>query len=150
MGPLRSSVVRNSTASLPSIGSVGDYDAMAEPLNGTFKAELVTLYGPWKTRRQLEIAIIEWIDWYNASWLHREIGDIPPFEHEAHWYLQNTPAVVAGPQIRSARIPGWLRGALRSGVTQSRGSWHQPTTERRVRSAGDLVSLSSRWEFDRG
>jgi transposase InsO family protein len=56
------------------------------------------LHGPWKTRRQLEIAIIEWIDWYNASRLHREIGDIPPFEHEAHWYLQNTPAVVAGPQ----------------------------------------------------
>jgi transposase InsO family protein len=83
-----------------SIGSVGDsYDnAMAEALNGTFKAELVTLHGPWKTRRQLEIAIIEWIDWYNASRLHREIGDIPPFEHEAHWYLHNTPAVVAGSQ----------------------------------------------------
>jgi hypothetical protein len=44
-------------------------------------------------RRQLEIAIIEWIDWYYASRLHREIGDIPPFEHEAHWYLQYTPAV---------------------------------------------------------
>jgi transposase InsO family protein len=62
-----------------SIGSVGDsYDnAMAEALNGTFKAELVTLHGPWKTRRQLEIVIIEWIDWYNASRLHREIGSRP-------------------------------------------------------------------------
>lgn len=52
-----------------SIGSVGDsYDnAMAEALNGTFKAELIKLHGPWRTRHQLEIAIIEWIDWYNGA-----------------------------------------------------------------------------------
>jgi len=81
-----------------SIGSVGDsYDnAMAEALNGTFKHELVKLHGPWRTRHQLEIAIIEWIDWYNASRLHGEIGDIPPLEHEAHWYRHNTPALSAG------------------------------------------------------
>ncbi len=81
-----------------SIGSVGDsYDnAMAEALNGSFKAELVALHGPWRTRQHLEVAIIEWIDWYNASRLHSAIGDIPPFEHEADWYRQNTPAVVAG------------------------------------------------------
>jgi len=81
-----------------SIGSVGDsYDnAMAEALNGTFKAELVKLHRPWRTRQQLETAIIEWIDWYNASRLHGEIGDIPPFEREAEWYLHNTPAITAG------------------------------------------------------
>jgi putative transposase len=80
-----------------SIGTVGDsYDnAMAEALNGTFKAELVKLHGPWRTRRQLEIAVIEWIDWYNASRLHSEIGDVPPLEHETHWYPQNTPAITA-------------------------------------------------------
>jgi len=74
-----------------SIGSVGDsYDnAMAEALNGTFKAELVKLHGPWRTRRQLEIAIIEWIDWYNGARLHGEIGDVPPADHEIDWYLQN-------------------------------------------------------------
>lgn len=83
-----------------SIGSVGDsYDnAMAEALNGSFKAELVNLHGPWRTRHQLEVAIIEWIDWFNASRLHSGIGDIPPFEHEAHWYGQNTPALTAGTQ----------------------------------------------------
>ncbi len=81
-----------------SIGSVGDsYDnAMAEALNGTFKAELVTLHGPWRTRRQLEIAVIEWVEWYNASRLHGEIDDIPPFEHEDQWYRHNTPALMAG------------------------------------------------------
>ncbi len=69
---------------------------MAEALNGTFKAELVKLHGPWRTRAQLEIAIIEWIDWYNATRLHGEIGDIPPFEHEANWYRHNAPALTAG------------------------------------------------------
>ena len=70
-----------------SIRTVGDsYDnAMAEALNGTFKSELVYLHGPWRTRAQLEFAIIEWIDWYNACRLHGEIGDVPPIEFEAAW-----------------------------------------------------------------
>jgi len=34
---------------------------MAEALNGTFKAELVTLHGPWRSRAELELAIIEWV-----------------------------------------------------------------------------------------
>ena len=43
---------------------------MAEALNGTSEAELVTLHGPWRTRHQLEIAVIESIDWYDhrRSW----------------------------------------------------------------------------------
>jgi len=83
-----------------SIGSVGDsYDnAMAEALNGTFKAELVYLHGPWRTRAQLEFAIIEWVHWYNTARLHGEIGDIPPAEHETNWYLQHTPVLTAGTQ----------------------------------------------------
>lgn len=90
---------RLATAGLAaSIGTVGDsYDnAMAEALNGTFKAELVTLHGPWRTRRQLEIAIVEWIDWYNHRRLHSEIGDIPPVEHEQNWYRQQDLALAAG------------------------------------------------------
>jgi len=71
-----------------SIGTVGDsYDnAMAEALNGTYKSELVKLWGPWRTRIQLELATIEWIDWYNAVRLHGAIQDVPPAEHEADWY----------------------------------------------------------------
>ena len=74
-----------------SVGSKGDsYDnAMAESLNGTYKSELVTLHGPWRTRAALELATIEWIDWYNERRLHGEIGDIPPAEHEAAWYRQH-------------------------------------------------------------
>jgi putative transposase len=81
-----------------SVGTVGDsYDnAMAEALNGTFKAELVALHGPWRTRQELEIAVIEWIDWYNHRRLHSEIGDVPPAEHETAWYLQHDLAPAAG------------------------------------------------------
>ena len=80
-----------------SVGSRGDsYDnAMAEALNGTYKTELVKLHGPWRTRAALELATIEWIDWYNERRLHGEIGDIPPAEHEANWYRHNTPAITA-------------------------------------------------------
>ena len=80
-----------------SVGSVGDsYDnAMAEALNGTFKAELVKLHGPWKTRAQLEFAIIRWVDWYNATRLHGEIGDVPPAEFEVDWYRQHNAEITA-------------------------------------------------------
>jgi putative transposase len=76
-----------------SIGTVGDsYDnAMAEALNGTFKAELVTLHGPWRTGADLETAIINWIYWYNEARLHGEIGDCPPVELEQLWYTYNQP-----------------------------------------------------------
>ena len=81
-----------------SIGTIGDsYDnAMAEALNGTFKTELIKLHGPWRTRHQLEIAIIEWIDWYNHRRLHSEIGNIPPVEREALWFHQHNLAETAG------------------------------------------------------
>jgi putative transposase len=76
-----------------SIGTVGDsYDnAMAESLNGTYKAELVHLHGPWRTRRTLETATINWIYWYNETRLHSELGDMPPAEHEYRHY-QPVPA----------------------------------------------------------
>jgi transposase InsO family protein len=77
---------------LPSVGSVGDsYDnAMAEALNGTFKAELIHRLGPWKTRADTEIAIYEWISWYNHARIHSSIGDVPPAEYEAQYYAALT------------------------------------------------------------
>ena len=68
---------------------------MIESLNGTFKAELIELHGPWRTRDATEITIIEWIDWYNTVRLHGEIGDIAPDEVEADWYRQNPAASAA-------------------------------------------------------
>jgi putative transposase len=68
-----------------SVGSVGDsYDnAMAEAFNSLFKAELVRNKGPWQGIEDLEIAVAEYIDWYNHRRLHGEIGLVPPVEYEA-------------------------------------------------------------------
>ena len=72
-----------------SVGSVGDsYDnAMAEAFNSLFKAELVRNEGPWQGLDDLEIAVAEYIDWYNHRRLHGELGLVPPVEYEA---LQHT------------------------------------------------------------
>jgi putative transposase len=69
---------------LASIGSVGDaYDnAMAESFVDTFKTELIA-DRVWRTRAQLELAILEWVAWFNTERLHESLGDIPPTEFEA-------------------------------------------------------------------
>ncbi|WP_242890972.1 IS3 family transposase [Actinomadura litoris] len=77
-----------------SVGSVADsYDnAMAESLNATFKTELIHRR-TWRTRDQVEYAIVEWVGWYNHHRLHTAIGDVPPIEHETAYYRSvNTPA----------------------------------------------------------
>jgi putative transposase len=68
-----------------SVGSVGDsYDnAMAEAFNSLFKAELVRNKGPWQGLDDLEIAVAEYIDWYNYRRLHGELGLVPPVKYEA-------------------------------------------------------------------
>ena len=83
----------------PSVGSVGDaYDnAMAESLNGSYKWELVH-QRRWKTRSELELATVEWINWYNHTRLHGEIGDIPPAEFEAEWRIKNREPMLTEPK----------------------------------------------------
>ena len=69
---------------LASIGSVGDaYDnSMAESFVDTFKTELIA-DRVWRTRSQLELAIVEYAGWFNHARLHQALGDVPPAEHEA-------------------------------------------------------------------
>jgi putative transposase len=68
---------------LTSVGSVGDaYDnALAESFVDTFKTELIA-DRVWRTRSQLELAIVEWIGWFNTARLHSALGDRPPLEFE--------------------------------------------------------------------
>ncbi len=78
---------------LASIGSVGDaYDnAMAESFVDTFKTELIA-DRVWRTRSQLELAIVEWVAWFNTDRLHESLGDIPPAEFEALYAPRNEPS----------------------------------------------------------
>ena len=74
----------------PSVGSKGDsYDnALAETINGLYKAELIHRRGAWKTRESLELATLEWVHWFNHDRLLEPIGYIPPAEAEAKYYRQ--------------------------------------------------------------
>jgi putative transposase len=76
--------VLNDHGLLASIGSVGDaYDnSMAESFVDTFKTELIS-DRVWRTQTQLELAIVEWVAWFNTDRLHESLGDRPPAEAEA-------------------------------------------------------------------
>ena len=74
----------------PSVGSKGDsYDnALAETINGLYKAELIHRRAPWKTKESVELATLEWVSWFNHHRLLEPIGYIPPAEAEANYYRQ--------------------------------------------------------------
>jgi transposase InsO family protein len=73
---------------VPSVGSVGDsYDnALAETINGLYKAEVIWRKGPWRSFEAVELATLEWVDWFNNRRLLEPIGNIPPAEAEAAYY----------------------------------------------------------------
>ena len=78
----------------PSVGSTGDsYDnALAETINGLYKAEIIHRRGPWKTREAVELATLEWVSWFNNKRLLEPIGYIPPAEAEANYWRQQQQA----------------------------------------------------------
>ena len=73
----------------PSVGSVGDsYDnALAETINGLYKAEVIHRRS-WRNLQDVELATLEWVDWFNHKRLLGPIGDIPPAEAEANYHQQ--------------------------------------------------------------
>ena len=81
-----------------SVGTVGDaYDnALAESVIGLFKTELIKPRGPWRTAEQVELATLEYVDWFNQRRLYQACGDIPPAELEAAYYRQNTALTKVG------------------------------------------------------
>jgi transposase InsO family protein len=81
----------------PSVGSRGDsYDnALAETINGLYKAELIHRCAPWKTKAAVELATLEWVSWFNHHRLLEPIGYIPPVEAEVNYYQQLTERAVA-------------------------------------------------------
>ena len=72
----------------PSVGSKGDsYDnALAETINGLYKAEVIHRRGPWKTKEAVELATLEWVAWFNNHRLMAALDYVPPAEFEANYY----------------------------------------------------------------
>jgi len=82
----------------PSVGSVGDsYDnALAETINGLYKAEVIHRCGPWRNFEAVELATLEWVDWFNNRRLLEPIGNIPPAEAEERYHaMLAEPAMAA-------------------------------------------------------
>jgi transposase InsO family protein len=81
----------------PSVGSIGDScdNALAEAINGLFKAEVIYRRSPWRSAEAVEFATLEWVDWFNNRRLLEPIGNIPPAEAEARYYAQANEHVMA-------------------------------------------------------
>ena len=82
----------------PSVGSVGNsYDnALAETINGLYKAEVIHRRGPWRNFQTVEFATLEWVDWFNNRRLLEPIGFIPPAEAEERYFaMLNDTAMAA-------------------------------------------------------
>ena len=98
----------------PSVGSKGDsYDnALAETINGLYKAELIHRRTPWKTVEAVELATLEWVAWFNHQRLLEPIGYIPPAEAEERYYLQlaEQAAPACAYTTEPLRNPGRFRG----------------------------------------
>lgn len=77
--------------------SVGTNDnALAETINGLYKAELIHRRGPWKSMESVELATLTWVTWFNHQRLMEPLGYILPAEAEANYYMQlNSQSAIA-------------------------------------------------------
>ena len=81
------------------MGSVGDsYDnALAESVIGLYKTEVIERLGPWRGAQAVELATLEWVDWFNKRRLLGPLGHVPPAEYEAVYdRRQRVSAMAAG------------------------------------------------------
>jgi len=76
-------------------------NALAESFVDSFKTELIA-DRVWRTRSQLELAVVEYVGWFNNARLHESLGDIPPAEYEQHYPNRRTVAAALRPPARLA------------------------------------------------
>jgi putative transposase len=81
-----------------SVGSRGDSfdNALAETVNGLFKTELIRRRGPWRSVEQVELATLEWVDWWNQRRLHTALGGMSPAEYETAYHQDHQAPALAG------------------------------------------------------
>ena len=80
-----------------SVGSIGDsYDnALAETINGLFKADLIYRHGPWRGVEPVELATLKWVHWFNHRRILEPLGDVSPAEFEQAYYERQGAVVTA-------------------------------------------------------
>lgn len=67
-----------------SVGSTGDSygNALAETINGLYRAEVICKSGPWKNLEDVEMATLTWVEWFNNRRIYGALGYLPPAEYE--------------------------------------------------------------------
>jgi putative transposase len=131
-----------------SVGSRGDsYDnAMAESVIGLYKAELVHRRGPWRGLSDLELATLEWVDWFNNRRLFSATGYVPPVEYEADCYSSHVSALAGTQQAESPRNPGRFSATGNHGIADTAHSLRRTpafTGYPRLPGNKDLAALPS-------
>ena len=87
--PIRYTDKMTDSGVIASVGTTGDsYDnALAETVNGLYKSEVIDyLKQNWTGVNDVELATLEWVDWFNKTRLHSKIGYVSPFEFERRYY----------------------------------------------------------------
>ncbi len=103
---------------VPSVGSVGNsYDnALAETINGLYKAEVIWRQRSWPSASAVEMATLRWVDWFNNHRLFGPIGHIPPAEAEANTMQPSRPSTWSHDSNETASgKPGTLHASASSG-----------------------------------
>jgi transposase InsO family protein len=85
------------------------------------KTELVRNRGPWRSLEDLEVATLEWVDWFNHRRLFGELGHIPAAEFEANYYFQNAPT--KWPRLNKPGLRATRGDSSRRGVGSCCTSW---------------------------
>jgi transposase InsO family protein len=85
---------RSETAQ-PALGLDPRDNALAETINGLYKAEVIHRRGPWRSFEAVEFATLEWVDWFNTRTLLEPIGNIPPAEAEERYYAMMEQSAMA-------------------------------------------------------
>jgi putative transposase len=82
----------------PSFGTVGDAhdNALAEAVNGQYKAECVDQDSPFTNLDDIWLATADWVDWYNNHRLHAALNYRPPTEVENEYYKTQQAATNSG------------------------------------------------------
>ena len=71
------------------------FNALAETVNGLYKAELIDRQGPWRSVEQVELETAAWVHWRNSGRLHGACGDVPPAEYAAAYWADQQVATAA-------------------------------------------------------
>lgn len=92
---------------MSSVGSVGHsyHNALAESVIGLYTTELIRRRGPWRGLDDLELATLEWVDWWNHRRIHSAWGMTPPAEAEAAYYRKTLPTNRPGPLATASTKP---------------------------------------------